>query len=96
MFKTGKFEVYFKHYPDEIGENPSRVPGETIPYCGRTECIITENEESIRDGSAFCGLNDRFDKAVGRKVALARALEGADKEFRTLIWTKYLEAVKRV
>jgi hypothetical protein len=63
---------------------------------GRTECFITENEEQIHYGEAFCSLVDTFDKAKGRKVSLARALLGADKEFRTLIWTEYLANTKRL
>jgi len=96
MFKIGKFEVYFKHYPDEVGEVEALITGQKLPYYGRTECTITENDECIRDGSGYCGLNDRFNKVTGRKVALARALEGASKKFRTLIWNEYIKTARKV
>jgi hypothetical protein len=83
-------QIYFKHYPDEAGQEYSGMP-----YYGRTLCVIEQNGEALRDGEAFCGANEKtYSKSIGRKVALSRALEGAPKEFRTLVWNKYLETVK--
>jgi hypothetical protein len=87
-------QVFFKHYPDEDGNSFSGMP-----YHGRTLCVIEDSVagECLRDGESFCGLNEkRFDKAVGRKVALAKALEGAPREFRTEVWKKYIETVKHL
>lgn len=48
-------------------------------------------------GSAFCSVEDNFNKAIGRKLALTRALEGSkfSKEERTAIWETYFDIVKK-
>ena len=87
--------IFFKHYPEETGISFDD-DGKPMPFYGRTLCIIEQNGESLRDGEAYCGINEpRFDKSIGRKVSLARALDGADKELKTKIWKKYLETVKK-
>jgi hypothetical protein len=95
MFKIGEYEVYFKHYPEEVGTTEIGDNAKRLPYCGKTLCVITQKDEAIRDGYAYCSVNDRFDKSTGRKVALNRALEGAKKDFRALIWKKYLEVSRK-
>lgn len=96
MLKFDNYQVYFKHYEDEVGFSTS-PRGDQIPFYGRTICIIEENGEAIRDGEAFCGVNEsKFNKVVGRKLALSRALEGADKEFRTKVWSEYIKATKHL
>lgn len=40
-------------------------------------------------GYAICHENDRFEKERGRKLALARALKGKNKAFRTQVWEAY-------
>lgn len=95
-----EYRVYFKHYPDEPGyvtepdEFGDKIP--TIRFSGKTSCFITEEDEQICFGESFCGVNEKaFDKSVGRKVSLARALEGTDKAFKTAIWEEYFKHTKR-
>ena len=40
-------------------------------------------------GVAICALGDRFCKATGRKLALARALQDMPRTDRTLVWQAY-------
>ena len=99
MLKFNGNQVFFKYYPDETGLI-SGENGTIVFYCGRTECIITERnpkteeDEVIYYGEAYCSVNDTFDKSVGRKLSLARALETAPKDFRTKVWKLYLETVR--
>ena len=102
MFKLGKFEVFFHHYPEEFGFITNDEPGfennPTTPYRGRTECIVALDKEGelLTEGESYCSIRDRFDKAVGRKVSLARAIEGFDKELREEFWMKYIETSRRL
>ena len=99
MFDVGNYRVYFKHYPEEWGA--LKITEVTIlPYRGKTACYIEDKDESnkidVLVGFSYCSMVDIFDKAKGRKVALARAREGQDKEFRTAVWKKYLETTSRL
>jgi hypothetical protein len=40
-------------------------------------------------GTAQCATGDQFDRRVGRKVSLTRALEKLSKDARTQIWLAY-------
>lgn len=54
--------------------------------------IINMNDNSIICcGCSFCSLYDNFNKAVGRKISLSRALENNmfSKEDRKNIWNVY-------
>lgn len=44
-------------------------------------------------GFAFCHPNDPFVKAIGRKVALARAIKNLPRNIRRQIWKAYFEFV---
>jgi hypothetical protein len=59
-----------------------------------TECIIEVKRDDDRWagwswGVARCSLDDRFQKEIGRKLSLQRALIGTTKEFRTSVWAAY-------
>jgi len=99
MLKFGNFQVFFKHIPDEAGTAvfSNRTGMQFVNhYRGRTMCIITENDEEISSGEAFCSQNDHYDKSIGRKVALTRALAQLDdKEFSTVVWKRYLGTEKK-
>lgn len=55
------------------------------------ECMIYDDTGDALKfyGSAYCHPKDRFVKETGRKIALAQALAGATREFRTLAWHAY-------
>ena len=85
-------EVFVRfHYPTDSFGSERRV----------TECVaeVGEKEERkvIAKGIAVCHDNDRFQKAVGRKIAFARLLQfmKINKEERTKIWKLYHEKCKR-
>lgn len=60
-----------------------------------TECYI-ESGDDIISAYAYCHPEDAFNKAVGRKIALTRALRAwkFNKKLRTKIWKQYLTLVK--
>jgi hypothetical protein len=68
---------------------------------GFTECFIeTEMENGSWciwfEGHAICSWEDNFDRAIGRKVALARALKHIEeKSLRKDFWEAYFRKVKR-
>ena len=79
-----KFDVRFTHHLD------SPVP--------HTEVQIANCEwdsTSYLLGAGLCHPNDQFNKAIGRKVALARAISGLPRETRTQIWKAYFAFLKR-
>ena len=102
MFKVGKFEVFFRHYPDEWGYITNDEPGfernPETPYNGKTVCIVALDKEGefLTEGESYCSILDTFDKAVGRKVSLARAISGFDRSERAEFWKKYIETTKRL
>jgi hypothetical protein len=49
--------------------------------CGTLDAVV---------GVAFCSRKDNFDRAAGRKLALARAMLTYDYQLRTAIWAAYL------
>ena len=55
-----------------------------------TFCYITNGDGIMKIGHAYCSQSDNFDRKVGRKIALTRAVRGLDKGLRTQIWNTYL------
>lgn len=68
------------------------------PYS--TDCEISKVNngqfESIAFGCASCDSRDNFDKSKGRKLALAKALQGSifNKEQREAVWVFYRGKVR--
>lgn len=61
----------------------------------KRETICTLSRGSVTsNGHALCSPNDNFNKDVGRKVSLSRALESFDKEERTHVWDNYRKLTK--
>lgn len=94
--------IAFKHEPKMkiIGFVPNRnyaaTQGEPIKKEIRTtKCEIYEvvgtDARLVGHAKAECSLTDNFNKAVGRKVALTRALEfmKMGKAYRTIVWEAY-------
>ena len=81
-----------------IGFHHSQEPGWYIreqAVRGYTTCVIKlgtrEAPEGEFVGEAYCSKLDVFNKEVGRKIALARALNNAkfDRNVRKQIWQTY-------
>lgn len=103
MLKVRGYDIYFKHKPDEWGYTTNTINGREVktPYKGVTYCYVVEisgKEDTpatpISVGAAFCGAGDRFEKAVGRKISLGRAIANLGADFRKEIWELYLKTSK--
>lgn len=54
------------------------------------ECRITlPGFKPYADGSAYCNPVDRFEKSIGRRLSLERALQTFSKSERRDIWAQY-------
>lgn len=98
MLKIDGYDIYFRHKPNEEGtimvKTDERVT--ESPFKGMTECIIEKDKNEVAIGVACCSLSDRYVKSVGRKVALARAIEEFDKDFRKAVWEAYIKETSRL
>lgn len=68
---------------------------ERVTYCFLKE---GEGENVVGYGVASCAPGDNFNKVIGRKLALARALKdaGLNKAERTAIWEQFKASHKFV
>ena len=64
----------------------------SVPYY--TDCVVWRGELLIGEGHSYCSLMDNFDRKVGRKLALARAIAELDKDTRTEIWKEYMKKAR--
>jgi len=72
--KLGKFEIEFHHNKNEC----------------KTTCIVQNRFNGlVSTGEVTCGKNDNFEKKIGRKISLTRAIETLPRENRILIWEDY-------
>ena len=85
MFKTKNYKVTFQHK----GKYCTLEKGDTACY------IFTNNENIPYVGVARLHPNDRFDKVIGKKIALTKCLtnSGISKPERTEIWKAFWEWV---
>lgn len=76
-----KYIVKWKHYVPSTG------------FSGRTDCEIKkENSPEIRMASTRCSFKDQYNKNIGRKVSLKRAIYHFElKEDRKKFWEAYAE-----
>lgn len=74
IYKETEFRLHFRH------DN-----GVTTAYL-RTP--VASND--LASAQARCSTKDKFVKETGRKIALTRMLAPLSKEFRTAVWTCYL------
>jgi hypothetical protein len=83
-------KVSFKHYP--VTED-DKISFETV-----CSIVPTGQKAPFICGVAFCSKKDQFNKEVGRKLALKRALDrnlaNWDKIQRTIIWKAYFNRSK--
>jgi hypothetical protein len=87
MFSVDQYKVFFRH---ARLEEPQRY---TTCFILPVDC--TNTEEALAIGTATCSRGDNFDRAIGRKVALAKALKGFDRETRKAFWQAYFEKTKK-
>ncbi len=77
------YEVRFQYEQDEQGRR-------------LTECTIVSPVSGVQSvGQAVCSKKDRFVRVEGRKLALQRALEIYNREFRTAVWNQYKQVCKQ-
>lgn len=80
-----KYEIEFRYETDSKNRR--------VTYC--TLSVIVENPDgSINipvtiEGRAICAAGDSFKKETGRKLALARAIEDFEKEWRKKLWNAF-------
>lgn len=55
----------------------------------QTLCSVVIDEEIASTGLAQCSTSDNFEKAMGRKIAMARAVERFPLEIRKALWNEY-------
>lgn len=56
----------------------------------KTLCIIQNSKKRLlRVSEAHCSKKDCFNKAIGRKVSLTRAIVTLSKENRTRVWDDF-------
>jgi hypothetical protein len=65
---------------------------------GKTICTIktinTDLSERRDIGMASCSLQDVYNKSIGRKKSLAKAIRVFDKDFRKTVWDTYRRECK--
>ena len=90
--------ITFAHPTDFLLDAPNDAVGKKIRY---THCEIYTIDENgglkphvklIGEGLAKCAVGDNFQKRIGRKIALTRALKKTHltKEQRMQVWMGYL------
>jgi len=76
----------------KINETELRVKWTHLREQDSTFCrIVDENDKVILHGYSQCHPKDQFNKSTGRKVSLAKALEGMSKMNREQVWKEYLK-----
>lgn len=98
MIKVRGYDVYFQHRPTETGVITTDTSHGFLvtPYKGFTVCVIEENKELVSSATAFCGMEDTYNKSAGRKISLGRAIAKFDKQLRKEIWEAYIKEVGRL
>lgn len=87
-FKNKEFCVNFSYEVEAAYNGNRRV----------TTCVISEGHQVIAVGRAECSPEDNFDKRVGRRLALSRALSNARTlpgEEREAIFNEVCKKVKQ-
>jgi len=82
---SGELKVKFRHIRDD--DPRSRA---------QTDCYIFKDDVIEEVGITFCSLSDNFSRAVGRKIALTRAVKNLPKDLRTKIWHEYFSKTRKV
>ena len=78
-----EYTIKFQHRRVDSGE-------------GMTRCLVSIGSSSSFEGYAFCSPKDGFNKAIGRKISLTRALAVLPKSQRAAIWQGIFEERNRI
>lgn len=81
------YQVKFVHFGPPLGLLND------VPWQRATGCFLTIPGGDLLVGTASCSKKDRFVRAKGRELALARALKNLPKDERKLVWHLYFAAV---
>jgi len=81
------YKVEFSHPTEEVNGKVRNLG---------TCCIISKGEKVVTNTLAKLYYKDKFDKAKGRKASLTKALSSYPKEFRTIVWSKYIHLTSRL
>ena len=91
-FNGRQYRITFTH-PQEQNDIPGiglRTQRSSIAKIYEVVGAVRDPEQNpVAFGSVTCNHNDQFNHAVGRKLALQKALSGFSKEFRTAAWNAY-------
>jgi hypothetical protein len=66
-----------------------------LPFVKSTECKVFSNNMLIGFGITYCSKNDNFNRKIGRKISLTRAISKLDKSTRKEIWDNYWKQVRK-
>ncbi len=90
------FKVWFRYTNVHVGDLPPwckgpRFHSKFTDVWQMTTCYISDKTDMAAIGQTVCSLEDKFEKAVGRRHALTRAIRGLHlpREQRTKIWSEY-------
>jgi len=83
--------TYYRRYRKPLAGEPLKLSQESVYDGTDTICVLENNGEILSHGQASCSPKDNFCRATGRKLSLARALQGFyfTKEQRQEIWEAY-------
>jgi len=104
MFKTDKYKITFKREENIIElpfKNIKKDTAENFQLRTIVWCYITKLSEPVLDevhgwaDSAILHPNDKYDKVIGKKIALTKNLKrmNISKEERTVIWQAFWEMI---
>lgn len=100
MFSVGEYKFVFEHEKEEWGISLTRFGKDRLietPYKGITTCRVLKNDKVVSEGFAYLSVSEKtFDKSVGRKISLTRAIKGFDKSFRVDVWKEYFRVSNKV
>jgi len=90
LYEEVCFLISFKH--ETPGQEKKKGYRETSCQIHK---LLGKDKELISDGLATCGLSDQFQKEVGRKKSLTRALSKYKKDFRLVVWNAYFNRIPK-
>jgi len=101
IYVSDTTRIRFRHVITNANKDIAAVVSPFGTVKGFTECFIQlkrngEDWKTWEYGAAVCSQEDNFDRATGRKIALARALKNIEpKSLRKDFWEAYFRKVKR-
>lgn len=84
-------ELKFRHDPFT---SSTCTPRETCCECLTVIGLETGDFPISTIGRAFCNATDQFNRAIGRRIALTRAIAHFPRAIRTQIWKAYFAYLK--